>query len=181
MSNLAQRGMNALYIYTLVVAGAASTWAIYRTLLLIVHLCRTHLVTIALKRLLYPFILRRRRLFGPLTRLEALVHLLHWGATVACNVIGVSTTTQAGSRAGSLAIIHLIPLFFGSRLSFAADLLGITLRTYVHMHGSIGVMEILQTLVHVVLVIKSSAFDLQVAMQRYGFIACFPRVLKKTL
>ncbi len=42
-------------------------------------------------------------------------------------------------RAGTLSLINLIPLYSGLHLSFLADMLGLSVRTYTKLHGSIGV------------------------------------------
>ena len=101
----------------------------------------------------YPTIISRGRWAGPISREELMLQLLHTASTVAFNGIGVKSIKQAGARAATLSVIHLIPLFFGTHLSFAADILGFSLRTYRIMHRSIGVSAFILGLFHVLVVI----------------------------
>lgn len=77
---------------------------------------------------------------------------------------------QAGNRAGSLAALHLVPLLFTNRPSFAADLLGISLQTYLRLHSSIGVMALLQALVHTVIFCSRNVFHINDTLQFNGFL-----------
>jgi hypothetical protein len=43
-------------------------------------------------------------------------------------VLGVKPTTEAATRSGVLSIINILTIITGSRLSLAADLLGMLLR-----------------------------------------------------
>jgi hypothetical protein len=88
------------------------------------------------------------------------VHLLYWVVTFVFNFIGVSSLSEGGSRAGSLAMFNFIPLFLADRLGFAADLMDLPLRTVLQLHKSVGVMTILQTAAHIALKYLSGGFRL---------------------
>ena len=51
------------------------------------------------------------------SRWHALLLLLYWSGTVACNLVGVRTVVQAGNQAGALALLHLVPLLCSDRAS----------------------------------------------------------------
>jgi len=104
---------------------------------------------------IYPNFVRPSRLSSPLSRWHALLLFIYWSGTVACNIVGVNTINQAGSRAGSLATLHLIPLLFTNRLSFAADSLGLSLHTYLNLYTSVGLMALVQSLIHTVIFLRS--------------------------
>lgn len=95
------------------------------------------------KYLIYPTICRRGRIHGAITRWRAFLTLLYWLGTATCNIVGVKAVSEAGNRAGILSILYLIPLLFSSRLSFAADILGLSLITYNKLYGSVGFMACL--------------------------------------
>ena len=122
------------------------------------------------KYLIYPILVRRRRFFSPITRWQVLWTAVYWGLTAVCNVVGVNTVVQAGNRAGSLSVLHLIPLLFTGRLSFAASLLGLSWQSYVRLHSSVGVIAFLQGLIHTLIFITHNTFRLQDAQQFYGFL-----------
>ena len=68
---------------------------------------------------------KRHGFIGSLSRWRLLLTTVYWSETAVCNVVGVRTLAQAGTRASILSTIYLIPLLFSNRLSFAADILGL--------------------------------------------------------
>ncbi|KAF3484295.1 uncharacterized protein GIQ15_03619 [Arthroderma uncinatum] len=124
------------------------------------------------KHFLLPFLFRRRRWWlQPITRAEALLLVLHWGCTLTCNVVAVDDLRHAGSRAGSLAIAHFIPLYLGNRPSLAADTLGISLLGYQRLHRAVGWMAFVQGTVHAIIATKTTGLNLKDVAQRYGLAA----------
>ena len=123
-----------------------------------------------LKYLIYPVFIRHNRLFSSFSRWHTLLLLSYWIGTAACNLVGASTVLQIGERAGTLATLHLIPLLFSSRGSFAADLLGISLHTYTRLHKCIGIMALLQSLIHTAIFIIHSGLNLKDGGHFNGFL-----------
>ncbi|OJD20605.1 hypothetical protein ACJ73_08062 [Blastomyces percursus] len=117
------------------------------------------------------YLFRRRWFCGPITRSRAVLHALHLTSTFACNVVGVNTLREAGSRARSLALLHVTPLFFGQQFSLAADLLGVSLKAYGLLHKAFGIMAVLQSVLHVIISTWDKVFDLGDRALRYGFVA----------
>jgi hypothetical protein len=109
---------------------------------------------------LYSYLYRRRRFLQPISRQSAIVNFLYWAVTFVFNFIGVSSLSEGGSRAGSLAMFNFIPLFLADRLGFTADLMDLPLRTVLQLHKSVGVMTILQTAAHIALKYLSGDFKL---------------------
>jgi len=99
--------------------------------------------------------------------------MVYWLGTAACNIVGVSTTAQVG-RAGALATLHLIPLLFTDRKTFVADLLGISLQAYIRLHTSVGLMALLQTLIHTSIFLSRHTINLKEQLQFYGFLVRKP-------
>jgi len=122
------------------------------------------------KYLIYPVFIKRTRLSTPFSRWHALLMALYWSGTAACNIVGVSTMVQAGNRAGALAALHLIPLLFTNRPSFAADLFGISIQTYLRLHSSVGIMALLQALVHTVIFCSRNVFQINDTLEFNGFM-----------
>ena len=108
-----------------------------------------------LKHLVYPFFFKRRRFFGPATRWRVILHLAHWAGTAVGASIGTESLLQAGSRAATLSVVHLVPLFLGGHLSFAADMLGLSYNTFRLIHGSLGLTGCVLAFFHVVAVIAN--------------------------
>lgn len=162
--------MDISQIYSLSVGGILVTVIAYRFAAFGSHVVRTHTATFWSKHVLYPFVCRRFRYIGPVTRLELVFQTCYWGGTAFCNIFRIHTVAQAGSRAGSLSIINLIPLFFADHLGFAADIIGISLRAYARLHGSFGLMAFIQALVHVLIAIQSLPFSMKDILQFYGLL-----------
>jgi len=127
------------------------------------------------KYLIYPNIIRRSRLSSPFSRWHALLLFIYRSGTVACNIVGVNTINQAGSRAGSLTTLHLIPLLFTNRLSFAADSLGLSLHNYLSLHTLVGLMALVQSLIHTVIFFGHNPMNL-----RENFASLIPLSLFRT-
>ena len=115
--------------------------------------------------------LNRHRLFGPVTLGTALV----WTAMVFCavisNVVGISNLSDAASRCGTLCLIHLLPLYFTTQLSLAADFFGFTLRQTKFIHHTLGFICSVEAAVHIVfthrktsLLSKENIFGIAVSM-----------------
>jgi predicted ferric reductase len=80
---------------------------------------------------------------------ELLLQLLYWAGILACNIVGVRELAGAGTRAGSLAVLHFTFLLAGSRLHLVADLIDIPLDIFIQMHKVAGWMATLQAGIHI--------------------------------
>jgi hypothetical protein len=69
--------------------------------------------------------------------------------------VRVSTTSEASLRAGTLALVTLIPLLAGSHHAFFADLLGRSLSTIRLAHRSVGFIMSLIYLLHILVAVAS--------------------------
>ena len=121
------------------------------------------------KHLLYPNVLPQHRFFGPCTRAQVLLHLLYLVVNIFCNIFGVSSIRELGTRTGTLSLINMIPSYFGYHLSFASDMLGLFIINYRRIRASTGALSVLLGLCHAVVnaasVTKSRLFS--ASGQRY--------------
>ena len=112
---------------------------------------------------LYPNVLRRHRFFGPCTRAQVLLHLLYLAVNIFCSIFGVSSIRELGTRTGTLSLINIIPSYFGYHLSFASDMLSLSVINYRRIRASTGALSVLLGLCHAVVnvasVIKSRLFS----------------------
>lgn len=97
-----------------------------------------------------PRLFRGRHLFNP-TRVELICHLLHWIATIVYNTYGVANLPQAASRAGNIAVVHLVPLMVSHQLCYVSQVLGLSLDSGVELHISMGLMATIQGALHTVI------------------------------
>lgn len=103
-----------------------------------------------IKHFLYPHVLRRHRFFGPYTRAQVLLHLLYRAVNIFCSIFGVSSIKELGTRTGTLSLINMIPSYFGCHLSFASDMLGLSIINYRRIRASTGAMSVFLGLFHAV-------------------------------
>lgn len=163
-----------LVIYRFVAAGIAGLLLLRRFWApLIKYVFNPRLGHIFFKHLALPYLFRRRRLWGPLTRLDAILYTVYLGGTFTCNILGVSNFAEASLRAGSLAVLHLLPVVFVPQLSIAAEIFGLSLSTYRRLHRVLGFMSIVQSALHVVFALQNWAFDLANKFHRYGLMVSF--------
>lgn len=163
--------MTILFIYTYIAAGILFLLLLQRYILRVSRfLFNPRLFVLFSKHLILPYLFRRHSFWGPISRLRAGLHLLHLIGTFACNIIGVHDISTARSRAGSLAVLHLIPLLFVPNLSLAAKIFGFHLSVYHHIHRALGWMSILQGAIHVIFALYKTALDLDNRAQRHGFM-----------
>ena len=166
--------MDPILIYMYVFAGLAAALYLQQYLKFILHPRLTSPVGLVngpvIRHLVLPFLLRRRSLWGPMTRLQAFLYVLHFAGTIVCNIVGVPGLAGARSRAGLLAILHLLPLTVIPQLSLGSAFFHISLQTYHRLHTSFGIMAIFQSVLHVILAMQATPFDFGVGTQRQGFI-----------
>lgn len=169
--------MDPAQIYGIVAGGMFFVLLLYRMYTRISRWIQNRTIFYIFRYLIYPTLCRRRRFLEPITRWQSLLTLIYWLSTAVCNLVGVRTLPQAGSRAGVLSVLHLIPLLFTSRLSFAADLFGLSLKTYFQLHGSLGLMATLQGLIHILIYVTHNTFRISDPLQFYGLLVFIQHLL----
>ena len=88
-----------------------------------------------------------------------------------CLSYRISSLLDAGTRAGTLSLINLIPLYSELHLSFLVDTLRISIRNYTKLYGSIGVMSGALAGFHIRVVLAGDRkLLLSSAKQLYGLI-----------
>ncbi|KFY19587.1 hypothetical protein V493_07902, partial [Pseudogymnoascus sp. VKM F-4281 (FW-2241)] len=92
----------------------------------------------------------------PWSRAGVLLQLIYTTLNLFCVGFRVSTISGAGLRAGSLAVVNMIPLFAGAHLAFFADQLGVSLKTIRAVHRSVGFMAFSLGLFHVLVIVASN-------------------------
>ena len=142
--------MEATQIYAITAGSVFAILTIINALLSIMqklHACNM----IILKHLIYPFLIRRHRLIGPWTRVDALWRVVYLTINVFFSVFPLLSMAETAKRAGHISLINMIPLFLGPHLSFLADILGLRLHTYQILHSASAAMTFTLGVVHVVL------------------------------
>lgn len=96
--------------------------------------------------------------------------LAYFGVTGFFNLFGVHTFAEAGTRAAYLSLINLFPLYFSGGREFGAHLVGTALKTYALIHRLTGIMAVLQAVIHVTIICRSTTLRLSDKSHFYGFL-----------
>ena len=158
-------------LYALIVGGCLLAFAVARLFFWFSRSYTASITTFVLKHLIYPCVLRRRAFVGPVSRLTLAMQVAYWAIAAASNVVGVKNLDDVGSRAGSLAIFHLIPLALGGRwFGFLPSLLGLHHQTISRLHSTFGCMTLVQSAIHVGLLLRNGPLDWSRSKNRFGLI-----------
>ena len=162
--------MDITIVYANIIGGGFGLLLLINSLPLIIRLVR-YLSPLISKHLIYRYILHRHRLLGPWSRADVLVQLIYIAGNICCFEFWDTTISQAGLRAGTLAMINLILLFVVPYLSTLADLLGVTLSTFRQIHRSAGVMAVMLTIFHVLFMLASRpSFPLDLLQNKFAVV-----------
>ena len=131
---------------------------------------RRRLLFLVAKYVLYPVLIRRTFFSPPITRWFFLLSTLYLAATLTCTFLGASSKLEIASRAGVLSTINLVPLIMFRTLSSIADIIGIPLHISHIIHGSVASMVLLQTLLHVIMQLQQTTFDLRNSVHLWGMV-----------
>lgn len=136
----------------------------------IIAFTRDHRPNFLRRHFLYSVLFRDLRFVSPVSRYHFSVWLLYCGGTVACNIIGVHNVNQASSRAGILAIITMVPLFLSTHHSLGSHLMGMSVLSYGRIHGVVGRMAFVQSVVHVILALHGRSLAADQPGQLFGLL-----------
>lgn len=113
------------------------------------------------KHLSYTYLVRRHRYLGPWTAAAVLAQVVYVAGNVFCLSFHAASTAQVGRRAGSMALINMVPLFGGPHLNSLADALGVSLVSARRVHRSTGIMASALVLVHLLFTLAATpSFEL---------------------
>ncbi|PVH70391.1 cell surface metalloreductase [Cadophora sp. DSE1049] len=163
--------METVDIYAICVSGTFAAFFLITFRSRFLHFVQ-HIVLLISKYLTYPQILLRHSSFGPWSLAGIIVHTAYITANVYCLGFWKLTAAKVGLRAANLALINMMPLYLGPHLSFLADLLGVSLKSFRMVHRSAGMMSFVLVLLHILVVIArgTSGFSLSVPENLYGVV-----------
>ena len=150
MDSAGQR-VNTVQVYSILILGGLLGLLLWRQLSVLLQALARVLAGRVRRHLLYPRLRAGSHVANP-WRGELAANVIHWTVTGFCNAWRVGTLHAAGSRAGKLAVIHLVPLFTSLQLSFLASLFGVSTSCAHRVHSSLGVIAIVQSVLHTIIV-----------------------------
>ena len=165
--------MQPVQIYSIAAGSVLFILFLYRVSSVIFLWIQRRTIFYVLKYLVYPVFLKRRLVYGPTSPWETLLILLYWSGTAACNLVGITSFSDAGLRAAAISLCHLVPLLFSDRLCIGAYILGISPRSIRKLHTSFGVMAVVQGIAHVAIYISRNALHIEQTLHLYGLLVRF--------
>ena len=157
-------------LYAIAAGGIFAIIITLRFVLYVGRVITAYASVFLLQHVQYPYFLNRHQFLGPWTRYSVALQVIYWIATFFCAFFRASNLADAGMRAGTLSLINMIPLYSGLHLSFIADLLGLSVRTYASLHGSLGVMVGALALLHIILALTQHGSGSGAPL--YALVAC---------
>ena len=144
--------MNIPQVYAIAAGGVFVLLLIMKSGSSIHHVFHALTILVA-KHLTYPFLVRHHRLLRPWSRADVLLQVTYFTINIFCMTFRVVSVKDAETRAGTLAMINLTPLFSGFHLSFSGDNLRIFLTDFRRIHRIMKWMSLLLGVVHALVVI----------------------------
>lgn len=163
--------MNVLLIYTYAAAGFMLSFMVQRYAVYSFRfLLNPHLLLLFEREIVRRRLWRRRSLWGTMGFFRMFLHILHIAGTLVCNAVGVHDWSEASVRAGSLALLHMIPTLISPHLSLVAHYMGVPIPTMNIFHMSSGFMVLLQSIIHVIISVKTVSFDITNRQMQHGLV-----------
>lgn len=167
--------MNVLLIYTYSAIGFMVSFIAQRYALYCFRfLLNPELLLFFERQIIRRRLWRRTSFWRPMGFFRMFLHILHIAGTLVCNIVGVNDWSEASLRAGSLALLHLIPTLISPHLSLVAHYMGVPLPTMNLFHLSSGFMVLLQSAIHVIISVKTVPFDVTNRQMQRGLVVSTP-------
>jgi hypothetical protein len=167
--------MNVLLIYTYAATGFMMSFMVQRYAAYCLRfLLNPELLLLFERHVIRRRLWRRRTLWGPMGFFRMFLHILHIAGTLVCNAVGVNNWSEASLRAGSLALLHMIPTLISPHLSLVAHYVGVPIPTMNLFHTSSGFMVLLQSAIHVIITVKTVSFDVTNRQMQHGLVVSLP-------
>lgn len=141
--------MDPSLFYAITGAGITAVLLVFQLSRRVHRFLQDSVLIFLFRHVVYPLCINRHTLVGPWSRGVVLLQAFYWAATLFCSCFQIQSLPEAATRTGILSLINLVPLYLGFQLSFVADILGVSLRLWRHLHGTLGVIAVVLALVHV--------------------------------
>jgi hypothetical protein len=96
----------------------------------------------------YHYIIGRHSMIGPWTFSGTTYHVLYLAVNTFTLCYRADSPTKVASRATTLALINLAPVYLGLRLSFLSDVFCVSVRQFKRLHRSFGLVAVGHLIIH---------------------------------
>ena len=87
---------------------------------------------------------------------QVLLLIFFLGGNIFCTLYQTKSFKDISTRACSLAAINLIPLYLGGKINRLTNFLGLNYNTYTRAHSWLGIIVLVQVLIHSISSFKES-------------------------
>lgn len=119
----------------------------------VLHLINKYLMRFLTRHFIYLNLLSSNRVYYSFTRYHLALLLLYWFISVACIIIDVKFTDDERVRTGTIFIINMT-LLYVNQPALTADIVDVSLRSYIKVHTILAQMTFAQALAHVIIWIR---------------------------
>lgn len=165
-------------IYTIIIGGFFILVLARRLFCILARCIESPRLHMWLYQHLESHIIRRTNLTPPVSRRDLLLQCLYWVGTGCYNFIGASTTQEVSDRAIVATAFNTMPLLLGDRLDLAAQILTFSRRTYQNIHSTVGLMTVVQMVLHIILQQMTRRLDFGTSKDCYRLIVSSRRFVR---
>jgi hypothetical protein len=140
-----------------------------RALQKITWVAHQRLGSLIIRYLALPMVFPRARFFGSVTWLRLCLQIGYLAVNVATNVLRARSLRDTGAKSATLSTINF-SLLLASQPALIADLMGLSLRTYLHIHSTVSMVASAQILTHVLILLSEKQISVGSGTQLYGLL-----------
>ncbi|QKX60487.1 uncharacterized protein TRUGW13939_07632 [Talaromyces rugulosus] len=157
-------------VYAVTCAVMAILPILLRALQKIAWVAHQRLGSLVIRYLALPLVFPRARFFGSVTWLRLCFQMGYLAVNIVTNVLGARSLRDTGDRSASLSTINF-SLLLASQPALIADLMGLSLRTYLHIHSTVSMVTTAQILTHFLILLIEKQISVGSGTQLYGLLA----------
>ncbi|KAL9129886.1 MAG: hypothetical protein Q9217_001786 [Psora testacea] len=131
---------------------------------------RKRIYVYLLRHVILPYAVRRYRFLGPWSYARLICYCVYLAVMAVGCSFRASSVELAGRRAGTLALINMLPLYLGFHLDLAAGLLGFPRSRYTIFHRAVGLMSVALCAVHSGIALRNKFAPFREVDSTYGFV-----------
>jgi hypothetical protein len=155
---------NPLNIYFIILGGTLLLMSLYRLYIIFSRSFAWRIRFFLFKYCFYPLV------FGKRSRAWVFFQLIYWSGTFLCDFLATHGLRDIGNRAANIAIVNLILLVISGRPALIADILGISLFSYIEIYRTVACMALVQAAIHIGVSVHAAGWHPKTSLQIYGLL-----------
>lgn len=171
--------------YAVALGGLVALLFLSHRILLMIRIALSYVASCLLKRKYHPQVHRYMRSSGKATLFDVGLIIAFVVGNAICltlevkDIVSLVNVATLVKRSGVICTINLVPLALGEHMNMVASWCGLSLIVYARIHEWLGLVAIVEGLVHIAAGAASQRLDLHttsgiatLAVSRLGFLKC---------